>query len=67
MIKYQIKSLISNFEEGDALALAEIKEECHAIVDQYSNDVLYEVIHTLPDIMQSCAHTPLIQVQCIQV
>ncbi|MEW6526021.1 MAG: chemotaxis protein CheA [Spirochaetota bacterium] len=67
MIKDHIKSLISNFEEGDALALAEIKEECISIVHQYSNDVLYEVIHTLPDIIKSLAHTPLIQVQCIQV
>ncbi|MEJ5361827.1 MAG: chemotaxis protein CheA [Spirochaetota bacterium] len=67
MIKDSIKSLISNFEQGDALALAEIKEECQDIVNHYNNDVLYEVIHTLPDIVQSCAHIPLIQVQCIQV
>lgn len=65
MIKEYIKNLLENFQEGDALALAELKQECQEIVKQTNDDALYSLIHDLPDLIQQCAHIPTIQIQCI--
>jgi len=54
--------LLHNFEEGDVLTLAEIKQECEKLLQQVKEDeFLYHVIVQLPQMIETLASVPSIQ------
>lgn len=67
LLKDNIKKLMDNFEEGDALALSEIKDECQNIIQQFAGDPLHEVLGSVPAYIQICARIPSIQTQCVEL
>ena len=60
--------LLHNFEEGDVLTLAEVKQECEKLLQQVQKDeALYGVIEQLPQIIEILASVPSIQKQGISI
>jgi len=60
--------LLHNFEEGDVLRLAEIKQECEKLLQQVKEDkTLHGVIEQLPAIVETLASIPSMQKQGISL